>query len=419
MKRRGAADSAFTEEKLRELNSRRPYPFLSGLLTAPHLRAQLPYPAAAAATPPSASLTTAGWESAFPYAHGSQTLETESVAQPPPNTVIRQAHVSNAVPGPSCGIYQNVHGRMGSPQLPHARAEYSSELYNGLSPSSNPPPYSATPRHGEFGGSLTAQGVDFPLLQGFQSGTQQMFLDAHATQEGPIFGQKESTFVSSQEMQNGMQQMLFDGQQTLQGPTFDQQSNQFQPQVIHPKRDPQSFANQTQTCFFDPSASQSVDEFHLGAGQSPSRTDSNPPPYHQVVAELAFPSAKIPGTAAQSSSRSNFPGHGTSHLYVQHQGNRPNQTVLSSSSRSSSCKVSSAAAGSATTAATIGNQAFPACAYHESKHAGADRVVPSNVTVNFNNFGNSHIGIDAPVDLPLNIDLSDFPAQNQNQPQFH
>ena len=56
----------------------------------------------------------------------------------------------------------------------------------------------------------------------------------------------------------------------------------------------------------------------------------------------------------------------------------------------------------------------PPCAYQD--RPAADRVIPSNVTVNFNNFGNSHIGIDTPIDFPLNFDFPDITLQqNQNK----
>ena len=53
----------------------------------------------------------------------------------------------------------------------------------------------------------------------------------------------------------------------------------------------------------------------------------------------------------------------------------------------------------------------PPCEYQARPATG--RVVPSNVTVNFNNFGNSHIGIDAPLDFPLSFDFPDITQQNQ------
>ena len=53
----------------------------------------------------------------------------------------------------------------------------------------------------------------------------------------------------------------------------------------------------------------------------------------------------------------------------------------------------------------------PPCEYQARPATG--RVVPSNVTVNFNNFGNSHIGIDAPLEFPLSFDFHDITQQNQ------
>ena len=53
----------------------------------------------------------------------------------------------------------------------------------------------------------------------------------------------------------------------------------------------------------------------------------------------------------------------------------------------------------------------PPCEYQARTATG--RVVPSNVTVNFNNFGNSHIGLDAPLEFPLSFDFPDITQQNQ------
>ncbi len=56
----------------------------------------------------------------------------------------------------------------------------------------------------------------------------------------------------------------------------------------------------------------------------------------------------------------------------------------------------------------------PAPCLYQGARPGSDRVVPSTVTVNFNNFGNSHIELDAPFDVPLQFDIPDI-TQNIQQ----
>ena len=56
----------------------------------------------------------------------------------------------------------------------------------------------------------------------------------------------------------------------------------------------------------------------------------------------------------------------------------------------------------------------PAPCLYQGARSGSDRVVPSSVTVNFNNFGNSHIELDAPFDVPLQFDIPDI-TQNIQQ----
>ena len=131
----------------------------------------------------------------------------------------------------------------------------------------------------------------------------------------------------------------------------------------------------------------------------------NAPPAASSSAKLESispPSAAFP----RNSSVESFQTPGSFHQPIQRDQYKPSHSYKTQASQQGTSVESSPLQSPDTS---------PQCEYQARPATG--RVMPPNVTVNFNNFGNSHIGIDTPLEFPLSFDFSDITQQNQCVPQ--
>ena len=344
MKRRGPADSAFTAEKLKELNSKRPYPFLSGLLTSSHFRSPHPHP----------------------YS----------------NMVDSQMN-SNPM------MYQE------NSNYPSTNSSYVQHQSGFYGINSNPTHYNAFQN---YDGSKVqmAQRPCYSMNALSASPPEPLVPNAVVSNETdgkPVV--MKSTKGNFTEMSN-MNVHLGSSSIDLYREKYQMtpQSGYYNTETRSP---PFSQINPSQ-----PNAAGHYDKSPPLSAQNTSLTTTGDANYENI----SPPSATIP----RSSSAESFQTPGSWHYQLSHKNYRlthndyqPNATTQQQTPTYHQQNVEFTPLQSPETS--------PPCEYQARPATG--RVVPSNVTVNFNNFGNSHIGIDTPLEFPLSFDFPDITQQNQ------
>ena len=349
MKRRGPADSAFTAEKLKELNSKRPYPFLSGLLTSSHFRSPHPHPYSNMV---SSEMNTNPMMSYQEYSNYPSVNNSYLPSQ-------------NSFYGINSNLthYNAIQNYDGSKVQMTQRSCYS---MNALSAS---PPEPLVPN-----AVVSKEADGKPVVM-------------------------KSTKRCYTEMSNASVSM---------GPSTDYLYRENY-QITPPQMTSQSGFYNTGT------RSPPFNQINRGQHNTHGQYEKSPPLSVQnkslaTIGQANYESISPPSaTVLRNSSAESFqtpdswhhqPGHKDYRLtHNNYQQNVATQQTPSYHQQN------------AEFTPLPSPETSPPCEYQAKPATG--RVVPSNVTVNFNNFGNSHIGIDAPLEFPLSFDFPDITQQNQ------
>ena len=356
LKRRGPADSAFTTEKLKELNSKRPYPFLSGLLTSSHFRSPHHHPYVTAVdhhpvgkvkTQPTNSYNGSNGYSYFasmesmPYQNGFFNMGSNSLQ-------------SNAM--------QTYNASKG---LMIQRPCYS---MNSLSTS---PPETLAPN-----AAVSDHSVGKPVMTSSTKNNYSQISNVNVNM------QQNTNYFNINGQQGNFQMTSQTSTVPMQANFYGNRSSPFNQGTL--RSDAPASYNTSPTAPLSNSAVSSNT-------QTQAKYESISPPSSGAL-KSSPESTQTPGGWYQQNCGDyrlthNYQPTTPQHDHDTRQSTQP--TPLQSPETS------------------------PPCAYQNRQVT--ERVVPSNVTVNFNNFGNSHIGIDAPIDFPLSFDFPDITLQNQTQ----
>ena len=349
LKRRGPADSAFTAEKLKELNSKRPYPFLSGLLTSSHFRSPHPHPYS--------NMVDSKMNSnpMMSYQENSTYPSTNSSYVPYQNGF----YGINSNPT-HYNAFQNYDG---SKVQMVQRPCYS---MNALSAS---PPEPLVP-NAVVSNETDGKPVVMKPTQGNYTEMSNMNVNMGSS-TNDLFGEKYQMTPPQMTSQSGYYNT------ETRSPPFNQ---------INPSQ-------QNTPGHYEKSLPLSAQNALL--------TTTG----HAKYENISPPSA----TALRNSSAESFQTPGSWHYQLSHKDYRLTHNDFQANATTQQTPTYHQQNAEFTPLQSP--ETSPPCEYQTRQATG--RVVPSNVTVNFNNYGNSHIGIDTPLEFPLSFDFPDITQQNQ------